>query len=173
MNVIIRQEVPEDYEAVYTLTQAAFREMEHADGDEQEIIGKLRNKAGFLPELSLVAERAGQIVGHVLFTEITIDGHPALVLGPISVLPELQGRGIGAMLMEAGHAAARRLGFSVCVLVGHADYYPRFGYEPISEHGIVFPFEAPEACKMVKFLTEGGRAVRGTAVFPPELMEGS
>jgi predicted N-acetyltransferase YhbS len=92
-------------------------------------------------------------------------------VGPISGLPALQGQGIGAALLQAGHETARGLGFALCVLCGHADYYPRFGYEPIESHGIHFPFDAPEACKLVKFLNESGKSVRGTAVFPPELLE--
>ena len=165
----IRQEVPGDYAGVYALTQAAFAGMEHADGDEQELPGRLRGRAEFIPELSLVAELDGRLVGHIMFSPITIGGHTALCLGPVSVLPELQRRGIGGALIEEGHRVARSLGFSVCVLVGHEDYYPRFGYELISNHGITFPIDAPEACKMVKFLREDGRAVRGAAVFPPEL----
>jgi len=173
MDILIRPERPADYAAIYALTEAAFADMEHGDGDEQEIVGKLRRRAGFRPELSLVAELDGAIVGHVLFTEITVGNSPALCVGPISVLPHLQGQGIGAALMQAGHEAARVLGFSLCVLVGHEDYYPRFGYEPIGQHGITFPFDAPDACKMVKFLDERGESVRGIAIFPPELMEGS
>jgi predicted N-acetyltransferase YhbS len=168
--ILVRQETPDDYAAVYALTELAFTGTEHADGDEQDIAPILRKRAGFRPELSLVAEREGQVVGHILFTEITIGETSALCLGPLAVLPELQGRGIGAMLVQKGHEAARKLGFSVCVLVGHENYYPRFGYEIAGEYGIILPVEAPEGCKMVKFLREEGKLVRGTAVFPPELI---
>jgi len=172
--LLIRQETPDDYAAVYALTEAAFRETEHADGDEQEIAGKLRQKAGYHPELSLVAELSGEVVGHILFTEILIEEHPALCLGIVSVLPRVQGQGIGGALIQAGHEAAKRLGFSLSVLVGHGDYYPRFGYEPVAQYGICFPFDAPEDCKLVKFLDECGKSVQGAAVFPPELTpEGS
>ena len=172
--ILIRQERPDDYAPVHALTKAAFAESAHADGDEQEIAPKLRQKAGFHPELSLVAELDGKLVGHILFTEISIDEHPALCLGIVSVLPQAQGQGIGAALIEAGHEAAQKLGFLLAVLVGHADYYPRFGYVPAGQYGIHFPFDVPEACKMVKFLDERGKSVQGTAVFPPELVpEGS
>lgn len=170
MDSIIRPETPEDYAAIYALTEAAFAEMEHADGDEQDVAPLLRKKEGFRPELSLVAECDGQIVGHILFTEITIGGDAALCLGPIAVLPELQGQGIGAALMEKGHEAARALGFSACVLAGHETYYPRFGYVTAGEYGIVLPIDAPETCKMVKFLQEDGKQLRGTASIPPELI---
>jgi len=173
VDILIRAETPDDYAAIYAVTEAAFVGTEHADGNEQELPDKLRQKVGFRPELSLVAELDGVIVGHVLFTEMTVGETPAVCVGPVSVLPHLQGKGIGAALMEAGHEAAHELDFSLCVLCGHEDYYPRFGYEPIGQHGITFPFDAPEACKMVKFLDERGKSVRGVAIFPPELMEGS
>jgi len=172
--ISIRQETSDDYAAVYALTEAAFRETEHADGDEQEIAEKLRQKAGYHPELSLVAELQGEVVGHILFAEVSIGEYPALCLGIVSVLPDVQGQGIGGALIRAGHEAAQRLGFSLSVLVGHADYYPRFGYEPAEQYGILFPFAAPEECKMVKFLDERGKSVQGMAVFPSELTpEGS
>ena len=169
-NLIIQQETPEDYADIYALTKAAFDGTEHSDGDEQELPGLLRERYEFIPELSLVAVLDGRLVGHILFTKITIGGHPALCMGVVSVLPEFQCRGIGGALIEEGHAVARSLGFSVCVLVGHEDYYPRFGYEPIDRHGITFPFDAPEECKMVKLLSEDGKNIRGEALFPPELV---
>jgi len=167
--LIIRQETPGDYGAVYNLTKSAFAGTEHCDGDEQELPERLRAREQYIPELSLVAELGGRMVGHILFSPITVGGHPALCVGPVSVLPQFQRRGIGGALIEEGHAVARSLGFSLCVLVGHEDYYPRFGYEPASRHGITFYFEAPEECKMVKFLSEDGKAVRGAVVLPPEL----
>jgi len=167
-NLTIRQETPADYAAVYALTKAAFAEMEHGDGDEQELAERLRRRSGYIPELSLVAEWDGQLVGHILFTEVPVGGHRALLLGPVSVLPEVQRQGIGGALIEAGHRVGASLGFDLCVLVGHEDYYPRFGYEPIERHGITFPTEAPLECMMVKFLTAQGKAVKGAAIFPPE-----
>lgn len=164
----IRQETEWDYLGIYDLTKAAFAEAEHADGDEQELPERLRKRPGYRPELSLVAEQDGQLVGHILFTEIPIGDHRALLLGPVSVLPELQGQGIGGALITAGHRVAQELGFTACVLVGHADYYPRFGYVPSQGHGITFPCDAPAECMMVKFLSEAGKAVKGAAIFPPE-----
>jgi len=167
----IRQEVPGDYDGVYTLTVAAFAASEHCDGDEQELVENLRRREEYIPELSLVAELDGQMVGHILFSAMTVGGHPALCLGPVSVLPKLQRRGIGGALINEGHAVAHSLGFSVCVLVGHENYYPRFGYEVASKHGITFALKAPDECKMVRFLREDGKAVRGEAVFPAEFGE--
>ncbi|MCL2562543.1 MAG: GNAT family N-acetyltransferase [Oscillospiraceae bacterium] len=164
----IRAETPSDYAAIYALTEAAFAVSDHADGDEQELPARLRKKPGYIPELSLVAELDGQLAGHILFTEIKVGGDPALLLGPVSVLPAFQGQGIGGALIEEGHRVGKRLGFDLCVLTGHEGYYPRFGYEPVDGHGILIPEEAPPKCKMVKFLTDRGREVKGTAIFPPE-----
>ena len=171
MNLIIRMEKPEDDHAIYTLTKAAFAEAEHADGNEQDVARRLRQRDGFNPKLSLVALLDEQIAGHVLFTGLSVGGESALCLAIVSVLPSLQGRGIGSALIRKGHETAKALGFSLCLVLGHETYYPRFGYEPAAEHGIIFPIKAPEACKMVKFFDACGRCVRGTAVFPPEPME--
>ena len=169
-NLIIRQETPQDYAGIYALIKAAFAGTEHSDGDEQELPGRLRKQEEFIPELSLVAELDGQLAGHILFCKITIGGHPVLCLGVVSVPPQFQCQGIGGALIEEGHAVARSLGISVCVLVGHQDYYPRFGYQPAHLHGITFPFDAPEECKLVKLLSEDGKNIRGEAFFPPELV---
>ena len=166
--VIIRQEAVGDCANVYRLTKDAFEQAEHSDGDEQELVETLRNRAEHIPELSLVAVLDGEVVGHIMFSQISVGEHTALCLGPISVLPKLQRQGIGGALIERGHQVAHGLGFNLCLLVGHAEYYPCFGYERADLHGITFPYEAPAECKMVKFLTERGREVKGVAVFPVE-----
>ena len=166
----IRQEVPDDYAAVYALTKAAFAGMEHSEGNEHDILEPLRKKVGFIPALSLVAELNEHIVGHIMFIETTVGGHRALILSIVSVLPEFQRHGVGGVLVCEGHRVAKALGFSFCVVVGHENYYPRFGYEAIGKYDITFPFEAPDECMMVKFLDESGKSVRGAAEFPPELM---
>ena len=83
----IRQEIPNDYRAVYQLVQSAFETADFADGNEQEIIEKLRASEAFIPELSLVAEIKDEIVGHILFTEGHVGETTVLVLAPLSVLP--------------------------------------------------------------------------------------
>ena len=166
--ITVRQETPADHAAVYALTKAAFAGMEHADGTEQDLVERLRGCGAFIPELSLVAEKEGTIIGHIMFTKITFGGAAALCLAPLSVLPEYQRQGVGTVLIERGHKIAAGMGYDVCTLVGHADYYPRFGYERASKYGITQPFPAPDECVMVKFLTDAGKSVTGAAVFPPE-----
>ena len=165
---MIREETPADHAAVYALIKTAFADTEYSDGTEQDLVERLRRCDAFIPELSLVAEKDGKIVGHILFTKITIDGVDALCLAPVSVLPEYQKKGIGSALIERGHKIAAKMGYSICTLVGHPEYYPRFGYERASGYGITQPFPAPDECVMVKFLIPAGKSVTGAAVFPPE-----
>jgi predicted N-acetyltransferase YhbS len=127
----------------------------------------LRKSPEYVPHLSLVARLGGRLVGHIMFTRLYIDGAwQSLTLAPLSVLPQYQGRGVGRLLIEEGHRLAADLGFVASVLVGHADYYPRFGYRRLSEFAFTIPFSAPPECSMVKELVDGalGRA-RGEAVF--------
>ena len=131
MNVplTIRPETPADREAISEVTKAAFETLAISDHTEQFIVEALR-AAGALT-VSLVAERAGQVVGHIAFSPVTIaDGTPGWCgLGPVSVLPAYQRQGIGSALIREGLAELRRLGARGCCLVGHPDYYPRFGFE--------------------------------------------
>jgi len=166
--LIIRRETPADHSAVYALTKTAFAGMEHADGTEQDLVERLRTCDAFIPALSLVSEKDDKIIGHVMFTKITIGGASALCLAPVSVLPGYQRQGVGAALIERGHEIAVGMGYGVCTLVGHPGYYPRFGYERASKYGITQPFPAPDECVMVKFLTAAGKRVTGAAAFPPE-----
>lgn len=127
-DVHIRSERPGDETAIYELTARAFAPMPFADGDEQELVGKLRD-ADVLA-LSLVAEHANKIVGHVAFTPATAaDGSSGwFALGPVSVTPEWQRSGIGTLLIENGLRQLRDRLATGCVLVGNPAYYARFGF---------------------------------------------
>ncbi len=191
MEIIIRAERPEDYPAVFDVTEKAFKEMEFADGDEQFLVGRLRNSDVYIPELSLVAEMiewpepapdsgkqggSTRIVGHIMLTHIRIiDGetrHNSLCLAPVSVLPEFHKMGIGSKLIEAAHDRARKMGFGSCTVVGHSEYYPRFGYEPMSKYGITITLEAPDECCMAIELLPGGlNGLKGVVQFPKEFFE--
>lgn len=153
-NVIIRQEHESDYKQVFKVVKIAFENEEYTDKDEHNLVERLRKSEAFVPELSLVAEIEGKVVGHILFTEITIGREITLALAPVSVSPDYQGFGIGAKLIEAGHEVARTLGYKAIVLLGHADYYPRFGYVKASLYGIKAPFDVPDECFMVIELKE-------------------
>ena len=140
----IRQERPADYEAVYEVVKTAFATAEHSDGTEQDLVAALRHSPSFIPELSLVALLDGKIVGHILFTKVTVGGRTELALAPLSVLPSCQRQGIGQALMAEGHCIAKRLGFDYSIVLGHPGYYPKAGYRPASLYGIKAPFEVPD-----------------------------
>ena len=173
-NIIIRQEIPDDYTSVIELTAKAFETMPFSEGDEDELVVRLRNAPGFIPELSLVAELNNQVIGHILFTPIIINNcqqqFESLVLGPVSVLPEFQKMGIGAQLIRVGHQKAIELGFHSVILIGHPEYYPRFGYKTASLMGLKVAMELPsDDVFMAVELTEGAlNNVSGMVIFPPE-----
>lgn len=172
--VTIRQEEVKDYEEVFKLTEEAFREMEHSDHQEHFLVERLRKSDAFIPELSLVAEdENGVIVGHILFTKLMIENDSeifeSLALAPVSVKPEFQNQGIGGQLIREGHLIAQKLGYQSVILIGHEDYYPRFGYEKTSNFGISFPFEIPEENGMAIELIKGGlKNKKGMVKYPKE-----
>lgn len=170
----IRTETPDDYDGVIELTEKAFETLEISDHNEGRLVDKLRKAPAFIEELSLVAELDGQLVGHILFTPLQIknvqNSFTSLVLAPVSVLPEFQKQGIGGELILAGHQKAVELGFQSVILIGHPEYYPRFGYRPASTCGIKTHYELPsDDVFMAVELTEGALGnVSGMVVFPPE-----
>lgn len=125
----IRAETSADVDAIRRITELAFGAAPYASGDEHEIVDRLRT-AGAL-SLSLVASIDDEVVAHVAFSPATAtDGsHPWYALGPVSVTPVQQRRGIGSMLIERGLATLRAGGALGCVLVGDPNYYQRFGFQ--------------------------------------------
>uniref|UniRef100_UPI0035E42787 GNAT family N-acetyltransferase n=1 Tax=Aliamphritea hakodatensis TaxID=2895352 RepID=UPI0035E42787 len=128
MNIHIRNELPGDEASVEAVTRLAFEGVPYSSHTEQFIIRDLRN-AGQLT-VSLVAEWQGSVVGHVAVSPVTLsDEAPGWYgLGPLSVLPEHQGQGIGSMLMRAALAALEAIAADGCVLLGEPEYYGRFGF---------------------------------------------
>lgn len=126
--LLIRPEQPADIASITSVIEQAFRHAPHTDHTEQYIVLALR-RAGAL-SVSPVAQRAGQVVGHVAFSPVSISDGSAhwYGLGPVSVLPELQGQGIGSALVREGLAALRTLGAQGCVVLGEPAYYGRFGF---------------------------------------------
>jgi predicted N-acetyltransferase YhbS len=174
MNLLIRQEEKKDHDAVYQVVKTAFETMEKANGDEQDLVNRLRKSEAFIPELSLVAEIDGKIIGHILFTRMKIGEHISLALAPVAVLPEYQGQGAGAQLIREGHRIARELGYRSVILVGHPDFYPRFGYSSASRWKISAPFEVPDEAFMALELVEGGlKDVSGEIEYAKEFFEKS
>jgi len=172
----IRQETSKDYEKVFNLIKSAFKEADFADHTEQFLVERLRQSDAFIPELSMVAEIEGEVVGHILLTKIKIKNEltmfDSLALAPVSVLPRFQGKGIGGQLILEAHKKAKASGYESIVLLGHEEYYPRFGYEQADKYGIELPFEVPKENCMVIALVENGLAgVRGMVAYPKEFNE--
>lgn len=142
MKIVLRAETPADGAAIDALTRAAFLQAPHSSHTEHLIVAALR-RAGAL-SVSLVAEAEGELVGHVALSPVYIgDGTQGWYgLGPISVAPALQRRGIGAQLMQGALAALREMAAGGCVLLGDPDYYQRFGFRPQAE--LVLPGVPPE-----------------------------
>ncbi|GMA98280.1 N-acetyltransferase [Pelosinus sp. IPA-1] len=175
MEIIIRQETGADFDSVYKVVEAAFLNAAHTNHDEQNLVVRLRNSTVFVPELSLVAVVDGKIVGHIMFTKIVIkagkETFTSLMLAPVSVLPEMQGKNIGEKLILAGHKIAQALGFTSVILVGHPGYYPRFGYIRASNFGITLPIEVPDEAFMAYQLTDNSLSkVEGVVEFPKEFL---
>lgn len=129
--MLLRSETDADAAAITDVTAAAFNTLEISQHTEQYIIAALR--AANALTLSLVAEVDGRVVGHIAFSPVTIsDGTGGWYgLGPLSVLPEYQRKGIGSALVESGLARLKSLGAQGCCLVGYPDYYRRFGFRSI------------------------------------------
>ncbi|QEZ42880.1 GNAT family N-acetyltransferase [Cupriavidus oxalaticus] len=152
MGIHIRDEQAADVDAIARLTEAAFRSEPHSSHTEQFIVNALR-RDGHL-SMSLVAAEGDAIVGHVAVSPVTISSGATgwYGLGPISVLPERQGQGIGTKLMKAALAELRRLDGAGCVVLGNPEYYGRFGFK--AHAGLVLPGVPQEYFQAVAFGSE-------------------
>ncbi|WP_310598639.1 N-acetyltransferase [Desulfobulbus sp.] len=161
----IRDEAAGDTAAIAEVTAAAFKTLAVSDQTEQFVVEALR-AAGALT-VSLVAERAGRIVGHVAFSPVTMsDGTPDWYgLGPVSVLPAYQRQGIGTVLIEEGLTRVRRLDAKGCCLVGHPEYYGRFGF--VRAAGLAYEGIPPE---FFFVLPLAGPVPQGVVHFHPAFM---
>lgn len=166
--MVIRRENESDHHAIYSVVKSAFDHAEHADGNEHDLVNALRRGEAYLPELSLVAEVGGGVVGHIMFTKATVEGAAVLALAPLAVLPEYQRQGIGTALIQEGHRVARELNYGYSIVLGSEKYYPRAGYLPADTFGIRAPFDVPRENFMACKLIESAPAVRGTVRYARE-----
>jgi putative acetyltransferase len=142
---------------------------EHAFGQAQEgnIVDALRSNGAML--LSLVATLDGHVVGHILYSPLSVSGVDGAALGPMAVRPQHQRQGIGSKLIEEGNRRLKESGCPFIIVVGHADFYPRFGFKPAGTCGITCEWEVPDEAFMVLALDHAKMAgVSGLAQYRAE-----
>lgn len=165
--MIIRKEIPQDLPAITHINQEAF-----ARDAEAKLVVKLRQNGKIT--LSLVAVLEEQLVGHILFTPMTItaaagDITPVVGLGPVAVLPEYQRQGIGSHLCQTGIKMCREAGHQAVLVLGHPAYYPRFGFQQADHFGITCTYDVPAEAFMALELQDGALSqVSGVAAYEPE-----
>lgn len=163
--MLIRSEEA-DYPGVCEVNKLAF-----GRDNEAKLVEDIRQTENYVPELSLVAVEQGQVIGHILFSEITIRTDerdiPILGLAPMAVRPEFQGKGIGSRLVEEGLRACRASAYGIVVVLGHPGFYPKFGFLPARPRGILAPFSMPDEVFMVLELKESAlNEIKGTVHYP-------
>jgi len=164
--IMVRPEAADDIRAIDVVNLSAF------EGEtEAQLVSNVRNSPGFAPELSLVAEFNGRIVGHVLLSKVRYV-HPQqeqiiLALAPMSVVPSQSHRGIGAELVAAAVQRARALDFPAIVVVGQPEYYVRFGFEPGRNWQMQCVPPVSVELLTVMELVKGALRVGGQVVYPP------
>lgn len=166
--MLIRKENINDHEKIYLLIKDAFEKVEHRDGNEQDLVNLLRKGEAFIPELSLVAELNGEIIGHIMFTKARIQNFTVLALAPLSVLPKYQRQGIGTSLIIEGHKIAATLGYSHSIVLGDSIYYQKIGYFPAKDLGIIPPFVVPSENFMVYKLIKNAPIIKGVLNYAKE-----
>ncbi|OOR22496.1 GNAT family N-acetyltransferase [Bacillus cereus] len=153
----IRQEQQNDYSKTEEVVKEAFLNEEFSDKKEHELVKRIRECDAFVPALSIVAVDE-EIVGHIMLSKITIEQGgttvDSLALAPVSVAPSHQKKGIGGKLIVAALEKAKELGYGSVVVLGHPEYYPKFGFKKASDWNIKAPFEVPDEVFMVMELRE-------------------
>lgn len=162
--MIIRSETQADYLAIAQIHKLAFGREEEAD-----LVEKIRNSQYYIPQLTLIAEDNNSVVAHLMFSYIHLVGEQTfqvIGLAPIAVHPDFQNQGIGSALVNAGLNQANVLGETLIVVLGHSQFYSRFGFKPSVNFNIESPFPVPEDVFMVKTLANYQSKYRGKIVYP-------
>ncbi|MGB4594781.1 MAG: N-acetyltransferase [Anaerolineaceae bacterium] len=141
MKINLRHELPEDYRTVEELTREAFWNLYVPGCSEHYLLHRMRDAQAFIPELDLVAEFDGKLIGNIVYCKARIVGddgvdHDVLTFGPVSVLPEFQKKGVGSALINETLNQAKALGYKAVLIYGSPDYYQRFGFLPAEDFDI-------------------------------------
>lgn len=167
--MIIRPERPDEYPAIYRLVETAFKTAQVSSGTEQDFVDQLRAGDGYIPELALVAELDGELVGHIMLTRIPLtrrDGTTitVLLLAPLSVIFKQRGLGVGAALVREALSRAAAKGYLAVFLCGNPEYYARFGFVQASKLGIEHTGEIPAQFVLGRELSPGALPADGGVV---------
>ncbi|MEK4427413.1 GNAT family N-acetyltransferase [Solibacillus sp. FSL K6-1523] len=159
MEFLIRPEHAEEYSTTEEVIRNAFLDEEYSDQKEHLLVNRIRQSDAFIPELSLVAiNEDKEIIGHILLSKITIINGDniadSLALAPVCVAPDHQKKGIGSQLIQEALKVAKELGNQSVIVLGHKDYYPKFGFKQASSWNIRAPFEVPSEVFMALELAE-------------------
>jgi predicted N-acetyltransferase YhbS len=168
MKIAIRQETEADYSGVYQLNAEAF-----GQEAEAKLVDALRISDAFIPELSLIATIDNTLIGHILFTKIKIRNGDttfnSLALAPMAVSVSYQNKGIGSQLVTKGLHRAKMLGYSSVIVLGHKEFYPKFGFVPADKWHIRSPYDVPTDVFMGIELTKNGlKGIEGTVEYAKE-----
>ena len=168
--VIVRAEVPEDVRAIDVVNLSAFQ------GEaEARLVSAIRGSAEFIPDLSLVAELNGRIVGHLLLSKVKLqhgnDGKTVLALGPMSVVPSQSHRGIGSALIQAAIGRAKDMRYVAIIVAGQPDYYGRFEFQPAANWGLTSNLRLPADALTAMELVTGALKDGGQVVYPAPFAE--
>ncbi|MCL1467778.1 GNAT family N-acetyltransferase [Argonema galeatum] len=159
-------ETEDDIATIREVVTAAFGQT-----NEAQLVEAIRNSPNFIPELSIVAKEDGNVVGHILFSPITIEAQEQIsgagALAPLAVTPARQRQAIGTQLVQVGLSKCRNLGHSIVVVLGHPQYYRRFGFQTASKFGMQAPFPVPDEAFMVfELMPDALKNVSGIVRYP-------
>jgi len=167
--MIIRPENTDDIKRIREINTSAFGEVSEAD-----LVDALRESG--VPIISLVAEEDKTVIGHIMFSPVTINNGCSAIsvagLAPMAVLPEFQRKGVGSMLVKEGLKHCKQTGYSAVVVLGHPEYYPRFGFLPSVIYGIKSEYDVPENVFMILELSDGAlKDCHGTVKYHEVFMQ--
>lgn len=155
--MVIRRETPEEFAEIYDLVKVAFQTAKVSNGKEQDFVDELRSSGNYIPELALVAEDNGKLIGHIMLTRTYIingeDKFETLLLAPLSVALEYRNRGVGSDMVKESFKLAKETGYRSVLVVGDPAYYHRFGFKTAVNFGIKHQHDIPDqyvmACELV------------------------
>lgn len=160
----IRPETPLDYPAITEVHTLAFER-----NNEAQLVGRVRASRHYIPNLSLIAELNHTIIGHILLSYVNLIGAEQwqiISLAPIAVRPNFHNQGVGSQLVQIALERAEAMGERLVVVLGHPQFYSRFGFKSANRYGIEAPFPVPEEAIMIKPLQNYRQNFRGKVIYP-------